>query len=69
MESDDINKDQINLLNKYINLNLEFRKNTNLGIFLIEKLSFKNRDEINALYEDLKLAYNEAYKKYGQKKI
>ncbi len=26
LESNDINKDQINLLNKYINLNLEFRK-------------------------------------------
>ena len=29
----------------------------------------KNREETNALYEDLKLAYNEAYKKYGQKNL
>ena len=27
----------------------------------------KNREEINALYEDIKLAYNEAFKKYDKK--
>ena len=29
----------------------------------------KNREEVNALYEDIKLAYNEAFKKYGQKNL
>ena len=29
----------------------------------------KNRDEIDSLYKDLKVAYNEAYKKYGQKNL